>query len=271
MEQKKFLLNGTHIAYLEQTSEAKKIIFFIHGNSCSARMWQKQFNCRELSDYRLIAFDLPGHGASDSLRQEDYNLPHFASLLSIAIKQLSAHKNYVLVGFSFGANIVAEMLLSDINPKGIVLISPTIVGGNYSLQHTAKEGGDTSMLFTDVVPEEIIMKYIREASLSPDDSDFYSLLQDFQSVRSPFRSAILQSAIKGMLNDEICLLKQKSIPLLLIFGNNERLVNQHYLDNAGLPVWKKTIYKLPGGSHFINIDQPEAVNRLLHQYISEVL
>jgi pimeloyl-ACP methyl ester carboxylesterase len=268
---KEVICSGIKISYLEKNQSAKSIIFFIHGNSSSAHMWQKQFESECLASYQLVAFDLPAHGQSETLPIEYYNLPYFAFLISKAIHQICEQKPYIIVGFSFGANILSEMLACAVKPNGMGLISPVIIGGIITLQDTGKEDADPSPLFNDGVSKDAIENCIKLSSLSSEENDFKGLMDGYNSVKPSFRPALFQSIIDGKLNDEIALLKSYNIPSLIIFGDDEKMINQHYLDHAELPLWNHTIYRLPGGSHFINIDQPQKVNDLLHQYIRSML
>lgn len=58
-------VNQIKVAYIEKNKEARKTIFFIHGNSVSKGSWSKQYDSNLLSAYRLIAIDLPLHGDSE--------------------------------------------------------------------------------------------------------------------------------------------------------------------------------------------------------------
>ncbi len=66
MEHQFLQINNIRLAYVEQNLTATKTIIFVHGNSLSSKMWQKQFNSELLKEYRLIAFDLPAHGKSSA-------------------------------------------------------------------------------------------------------------------------------------------------------------------------------------------------------------
>jgi len=56
-------LSSGRLSWIEKNPEADKTILFIHGNSTSKKIFQKQLTS-SLFDQRLIAVDLPGHGES---------------------------------------------------------------------------------------------------------------------------------------------------------------------------------------------------------------
>lgn len=39
---------------------------------------------------------------------------------------------------------------------------------------------------------------------------------------------------------------------------------------APINLWKKTVYKIPGASHFVNIDAPEAFNKLVAEFAKDM-
>ena len=269
--QKGFITTGNiQLAYYEINSEADQTLFFIHGNSASKRTWRKQYNSEHLAGYRMIAIDLPAHGEADVLPQQVYSLPLLATILCDAVQQLAHNKPYVLVGISLSTNIVAEMLLFGAKPKGLVLAGPTIVGKEHPVEKLIKAGTHVGVVFTDSPERNDILSYCRETSLSEDAADTTIFLEDFDAVKLPFRSALAQSIAAADYNDEIALLKEKNIPLLLIFGKDEQVVHTDYLDDAMLPLWNNTIYKLEGASHLVNIDQPALFNDLLQQFAAAV-
>lgn len=268
---KQVIVNGVTLSYLEKNETASPAVFLVHGNSSSAAMWQKQLDSPELSAYRLIAVDLPGHGSSDGLEKEDYHLLHFGRLLAEAVNQLAPATPCVLVGFSFGANVVCEMLAYGTHPRGIVLLGPSVLGAGLGLADIGREDCDLGPLFTHDAAEEAVEQFFRTAALPEDEKDLRGLMEGYRSVRPPFRSVILESALEGKISDEIALLQQYAAPLLVVFGTDDRLIRPDYLDGAGLRLWKNRVHHIEGGSHFANINQAVPVNALLQQYVEECL
>jgi pimeloyl-ACP methyl ester carboxylesterase len=109
-----------------------------------------------------------------------------------------------------------------------------------------------------------------ETSLSQNTEDVEIFLEDFKSVKAPFRSAVAKSIFDGNFNDEVALLKEKNIPTLVVFGKGEVVVNSDYLDDAGLPLWNNKVYKIEGASHLVNIDQPVEFNKLMKEFAAAI-
>jgi pimeloyl-ACP methyl ester carboxylesterase len=269
MHQHSIFLEGLYITYLEKNNDLEKTIFWFHGNSMSSKVWYKQFASPLFSKYRLIAFDLPAHGFSGDSAQPDthYNVIALGRMMAYLVEKLSNGRPYVLVGLSLSTNIVAEMLACGLSPVGITLISSCIVGGDIGLDKMIKPGADFSAAYTDNPDTNLVHAYFDSLCNSQDAQDRQMMLENYFVVRAPFRSCLLQSIIKAEYSNEVALLQNKQVPVLLVFGKDEKLVNVDYLDGANLPLWKNEIFKIFGASHLINIDQPEIFNRLLADYL----
>lgn len=272
MESKLISIQGLSIAYNEINENAPKTIFFIHGNSCSSRIWRKQSESPLLNNYRLVFFDLPAHGNSGSADEPDqvYNFPLLGKIMAAAVLQLAAGKPYIIAAMSMGTNILAEMILHNVDPRGLVLLCPTIAGGEIILGQIAKPGTHVHLIFTDDAEKEDLRNYALEVILSGSAHDLQFFMEDYSAVKKPFRSVLAKSIFNQQYSDEIKILQQKNIPLLMVFGKDEKVVDPDYLDKADLPLWKNTILKIPGASHLVNIDQPEKVNQLIAEFAEDM-
>lgn len=256
------------IAYIEKNKEAAYTIFFIHGNSISKRSWRKQYSSDILSAYRMVAIDLPSHGDSDAA--EVYNLPVLAALMAKAVKLLADGKPYILAGISLSTNIIAEMFAYDMNPEGLVLAGPCIIGENVGVEKWLKPNTHVGVVFTDSADMNDVIAYAKETSLSEDENDLRIFLEDYNKVKPPFRSSLARSVAEAIYNDEIVLLQQSNCPILIIFGRDEKVVDPDYLDHTEFNLWRSQVFKIAGASHLVNIDQPELFNQLLKSFADDM-
>jgi non-heme chloroperoxidase len=86
-------------------------IVFIHGWSQSHLCWRRQIESSLRDEFRLVAFDLRGHGMSDApLQSEQYTHPGlWAYDLSAIIEEMRLERP-VLVGWSYGAFVICDYL-----------------------------------------------------------------------------------------------------------------------------------------------------------------
>ncbi len=268
MKQKFILVDGLKLAYLERNAHAEKILFFIHGNSSSARSWKKQLESEVLSDYTLIAFDLPAHGDSGASERtaEDYCIPGLAAIIAKAVTSLAGDFPYLLVGLSLGTNIIAETLMLGLNPAGMVLAGSCIGGGKITTENFIKPDTHIFVVFSERSSEAELEIYASEAMFTSDKENVEAFITDYYNVKPLFRPTLFHSIQELKYNDEIELVQRYDKPLLLIFGLEEKIINPDYLDHVPLKVWNDAIYKLSGASHLVNVDQSQAFNQLLADY-----
>jgi pimeloyl-ACP methyl ester carboxylesterase len=222
-------------------------------------------------DYRLVSLDLPAHGNSGFFSEENqaYSLPGLGGIMANAVRQLANNQPYIIAGVSLGTNIVAEMLAFNLAPAGLVLAGPCIAGEICPVEKIIKPGTHVGVVFTDDPDMQDVAQYARETSLSNEADDLQSFLEDFRLVKKPFRSGLAKSIAEKKYSDEIFILQEKNIPLLIVFGEDEKIVETGYLDDVALPLWQHTIFKIPGASHLVQVDQPKVFNELMKRFVME--
>lgn len=262
-------IENIQIAYREINPDKKQIIFFIHGNSGSSKTWEKQFKCELFNNYRLIAFDLPGTGQSQISKtiQWDYSPIATGKIMGEAVKRLANDKPFSLVGFSYGTNVVCEMLNYSLNPAGIALCAACAIGGEYTLADVFVAGD--YIFFHDQVSQEDVRSFFTNSLAFPVEKDILINTEDFFLTKPPFRTALIQSVTEGKVSDEIALLISHEIPILVFFGLEDKMLQIHYLDKAPFKLWKDKVYKLPEAGHYLHNDQSQSFNQLLAEYLEE--
>ncbi|HLF45462.1 MAG TPA: alpha/beta hydrolase [Chitinophagaceae bacterium] len=272
MEYQFINIEGVKISYLETKTVSENIIFLIHGNSTSTNAWRKQFKSQTLSSYKLIAFDLPAHGQSNSLNGSlfSYSLPDIGKLMAAAVKKLAGNRSYILAGVSLGTNIIAEMLPYELQPSGIVLTGSCVIGGEITMDKIFLKDIDLHAVFTDYVPESELKKYFTLSSFSVQEEDWLCFSGDYYKVKDNFRSKMIATVAAGKLSNEIYALQQQTFPILIVFGKDEKVCEINYMDNAKLNLWKGKTYKIKEAGHFVIIDQSEKLNELMAEYAKDI-
>jgi non-heme chloroperoxidase len=118
--------DGVRIAAQEWGNPGGPEILFIHGFSQSHLSWSRQFGSELTKSFRLIAYDIRGHGASDKPLDAAYYRDHkrWADELK-AVMEAAKLKKPFLAGWSYGGRIILEYLMeySDNNIAGINFVS----------------------------------------------------------------------------------------------------------------------------------------------------
>lgn len=227
-------------------------ILFIHGLGSRKEAWMPQF---PLSDkYRLILPDLRGHGETEV--EDNISLEQFAKDIWELLDKLQIESVYVC-GLSLGG-VVAQELYRQAAARinGLILANTT----SYISPFFAKG-------------------ILRQASESYLDNAFAASIAErgiynrsyFEEAKNAFliRPSYLAAAKAPVGTNYLSLLPKISKPVLLIGSTHDRvtpLMNlytmQWYLKQARTAI-------LPFTGHLSNIEQKEAFNRHIDQFIQE--
>ncbi len=98
--------NGLNLAVAEWGNPEGKPVLLLHGLSVSTHIWKHQHDAAKTARYRIVAFDLRGHGASDKPSSpQNYNRTKaWADDVAAVISAKQLFKPVVVAG-SFGGNV----------------------------------------------------------------------------------------------------------------------------------------------------------------------
>ena len=102
------------------TQSGEQALILIHGNSSCKEVFRHQF--KALRDkYRVVAFDLPGHGVSPNADAErDYNLAAYARIVGDLVDRLKLGQPHVF-GWSLGGYVALEYAASGRPIKALAI------------------------------------------------------------------------------------------------------------------------------------------------------
>lgn len=95
------------LSYIETNPDAEKTILFLHGATASGAMWSQVATA--LPDFNSVLVDLPGHGASNTVKLKDF--ADAAGQVRELVDHLKAG-SLTVVGLSLGAYVTLELLAS---------------------------------------------------------------------------------------------------------------------------------------------------------------
>jgi pimeloyl-ACP methyl ester carboxylesterase len=241
-------------------------ILFIHGWSQNHLCWMKQYQSPLADEFRLVAFDLRGHGMSEApLEPEHYTDGRlWADDLAAVIDQLRLDR-LVLVGWSYGPFVIGDYLrahgqdrIAAINfVEGAVKLGEaafgTLIGPGF-LDHFA---GATA----DDLPTNIwaMRSFVQACVVKPVSDD------DLQTAMC--WNVVVPAAIRAHLaaRDIDCddVLRTLEVPLLVTHGRADSVVlpamAEHVLTTC--PTAEASWYE--GVGHVPHLEEPERFNREL--------
>lgn len=127
------LSDGMRVNYRRSGNHAGPAILLIHGGTDSQDVWDPWI--RVLGDrYCVITPDLPGHGLTEPLPDDDYTPDRFSRFIKDFADTLSL-RDFVIGGHSYGGDSVLRFVIG--NPRyarAMVLVSP----GGYKPERAMK-------------------------------------------------------------------------------------------------------------------------------------
>jgi pimeloyl-ACP methyl ester carboxylesterase len=215
--------DGVTIAVQETGNPAGPPIVFVHGLLGSHLNWDEQTNSPKLQRYRLITYDMRGHGLSG--KPEDVESYHdgrrWADDLSTVLKATGA-KNPVLVGWSLGGVVLSNYLAAygDDGIAGFFYVDGVIeLNAALITAHPPVYAGlasDDLNVHLDAVRTFLGLCF----QTKPDTATFERLLSN-----AAMASWIMTKATPSMTVSVAEGLPKARVPVLLLYGGKDRLVN----------------------------------------------
>jgi non-heme chloroperoxidase len=241
-------------------------IVFVHGLSQSHLCWDKQIESALRDEFRLVAFDLRGHGMSEApLEPEHYTDARlWADDLAAVVDELRLERP-VLVGWSYGSIVICDYVRVYGQERvgaidfvgGVVKLGKaafgTLIGPGF-LDHFADATADD--LPANIRGMRGLVRAFGATPLAAEDVE--TLLAASMTVPARIRANLAARTI-----DCDDALRSLEVPLLVSHGTGDTLVlpamAEHVLVTC--PTAEASWYD--GTGHVPHLEQPERFNREL--------
>lgn len=262
-------LNGLEISYQEVNPNAQNVVLFIHGNSSSKTVFKHQLSSKLFENFRLIAFDLPGHGESSRSSASDaYSIPWYSKILSSFIDKMNLN-NVILAGHSLGGHVA----MGSCNHPSVVGLaiwhSPPL-----NQMADAAKGFNQTPHFNCYVSASVTRKelenYFKDNFINKNNFEDF-LYTDYESTHSDCRIKLGESVKPEQSIGDIDRLNNLNFPYLVLTADQEIVINDDYIKSLNLKMWKDKMISVPNASHYPQIDNPGEFNKVLLEYLTALL
>ena len=258
--------DGLRLQTYETGNPLGREVLFIHGFSQCSLCWRAQFEDPQLAAaFRLTAFDIRGHGASDHpddpSRYRDDGL--FANDIVAVMAALNLQRP-ILVGWSYAGRLISDYIT--------VFGTSRIAGINYVCARTNNDprfygpgvefltGMTAPEVHTNIAATRAFVRacFAKQPSVDVlEEAIAYNML-----VRANVRKAHLSRTA-----DDGAILSQIKVPVLITQGSEDLLVLEGLarLTASQIPQATLSLYKGIGHSPFI--EDPVRFNRELAAFI----
>jgi len=254
-------VNGIEINYEIHGQEGAPWLVLSHSLACSVRMWDPQIEAFK-GDYRILNYDMRGHGHT-SAPAGPYSLDMLADDLLSLLKQLKIEKA-IYCGLSIGGMIGQTLALREKGPFERMIVCDTTHTQNADALkqwedriRIAESKGMAGLL--DSTLERWFTEPFRKKN-SPELQKIRTLIE-----RTPVAGYVgCGRAIMGL--NTTARLKDIRLPLLAITGEQDGAAPG--TKHIGETVPGAKFVNIPQASHIANVEQPEAFNRALREFLS---
>ncbi|MBK8366306.1 MAG: alpha/beta hydrolase [Bacteroidetes bacterium] len=242
-------------------------IIFIHGNSQSSDYWKYLLESTLKDNYSLVALDLPGCGKSfkSETPDKDYSIRGLSKNVKEFISKFDS-KEYVVVAFSLAANVIGEIAQELNNCKGILLLSPTIIGFSLTPADILKPNPNLVPLFTATTTEEQLNTLTEELGYKLPSSIKKEIKTIYNNVDPNFRTSMAASIALGDYSDELQNVQNSHLPIAVVFGEEDKLCFNDYIDKTLLTQWRGKSILVPNSGHCVMLDQPYELIKIVNEF-----
>jgi len=261
--------DGVSIAVQEAGDPKGQPIIFVHGLLGSYLSWERQLNSPQLQRYRLITFDMRGHGTSGQPERADAYTEgrRWADDLAAVIAGSGARQP-VVVGWSLGAAVTTNYLeaYGDAKIAGAVYVGGVIeLKPEQIVPHPDVYGAMASpdlKTHLDGAREFVALCFAKQ----PDADTFQRLL-----ANAAMASEAMQNAVHRMSVDAPQGQAAMHKPLLLIYGARDALVQAAPSFNRAKALNPDVTGRFyPDSGHAPFLEEADRFNRDLSTFVEAV-
>jgi len=220
---------GLKIHYTDTGSRDRSALVLIHGFSSSLHSWDAWRADLE-TDYRVITFDLPGHGLSRAEAAELANIGRFSEIIHEVTRRLGIER-FTLAGHSMGGHTALQYALTHPDVlEGLILVDAS------GWPETEEERGSEALIFSllrhrlaRTLIRDLDMTFLARGGLrdSYTDQTFVTdaLIERYVSMsRAPgHRDTLLAIGSERQTDLTAAELAELDLPALILWGRDDKL------------------------------------------------
>ncbi|WP_161863670.1 alpha/beta fold hydrolase [Algicella marina] len=261
--------DGTGLSVVDTGPQDGAPILLVHGWAQSHACWQRQLESPLATTHRLVALDLRGHGTSDAPETEQAyaGSEGWAADLHAILTTLSFDRP-VLVGWSYGARVIAEYL--DVH--GDAAIAGVVLAGGIAATGAAREpwmlGPASPALNRDLYTDDPTRRL--QATLAFQEACTATPLPRAQiaafTAEAMRVSGLTRRAMFAADRDLRPIYARLGRPVLIIHGEKDAVVAPATGAALAAAIPQATYLPMQGAGHAPFLDAPERFNEALAEF-----
>lgn len=235
-------------------------LILIHAFPTDLRLWDPAQNILR-KNFRVISLDLWGFGQSSPVDGDAVTMTAYADEVNNLLKELNISKA-IIAGESMGGYIALAFLHKYPDKVAGLILSDT-----QSIADSPETKAKREATAVDVLENgtaNFISHFLPKA-LSPNAADETKLF--LQNIVESEPATAIASASRGMAlrEDTSELLGQTSLPILIITGDQDELINAEQSQHMHLLAKNSRLIVIKNAGHLSSLEQPEQWNNAVAQ------
>lgn len=204
------------------------VVMLLHGSNASLHTWQPWAG-RLQNRYRVIRYDMPGHGLTGPHPRGDYSATAFVDVLERLRTKLGVER-FALAGNSMGGGVAWHYALAHpARVRALVLVDsvgqPEPDGGEAPLAFRIARMPVIKQLATIVTPRSLIADSLPGAFADPAFANDEAIDRYWELLRYPGnRAATIERFATPPDNAAPARLARLTMPTLILWGSEDRLI-----------------------------------------------
>jgi 3-oxoadipate enol-lactonase len=263
----KIKVNDINVSYNDEGQEESQLIIFIHGFPLNKSMWDNQVEALK-HNYRVIAYDIRGHGNSD-IGASDFSIDLFVNDLLGFMDALNIEKA-IICGLSMGGYIALNAIENHPERFTALILSDT------SCNADSPEAKEKRMIAIESIKENGVEKLAD--GLIPNlfaDESFKRNLKEIQDVREMIVKTSMQSlhhSLHALANrKETCgKLSEIKVPVLIIVGKEDKITPPDTARFMQSNIRRSLLSIIEHSGHLSNMENPYEFNHQINKFIAPI-
>ncbi len=262
----KKIVNNLTVSYNDEGPTKAPVIIFIHGFPFNKSMWNPQMDALK-ENYRVIAYDIRGHGDSDA-GIENFSMDLFANDLLFFIDALNIDKP-ILCGLSMGGYIALNAI-----GKFPEHFSALILSDTQCIADTPDIKGKR-MKAIEAIHKDGVEKYADESIKNLFASESFT---SKQKEIAEIKSMIVNTSAQSLSYTLFALSERKgtcsklqdiAVPVLIIVGKEDKITPPAAAKLMQEKIQGALLVELKHAGHVSNLENPDEFNAAVMRFVPQ--